>query len=68
MTIDVEKFTKEIMKVVAQHMIPDPDKMGMGFSAMCNICGSGSISFCPCSKIMRLLENPPEHVIVKSNI
>ena len=65
MTLDIEKLAKEIMIAVNKKMKQDTSKGAVGFAEVCFTCGSGSTSFCPCGEIKRILNNPPEHCIVK---
>ena len=65
--IDEEALAKSIMKEVAIHYEPKDTKGQIGFAEMCNICGGGSTSFCPCSTIVRMLQEVSEGII-KANL
>ena len=55
--IDEYALAKAIMEQVKHFMVGKPiSKNSFGFSAMCNICGSGSTSFCPCHHIVIILQ------------
>jgi len=67
MKIDTDKMTTHIMKAVKEKMeTKSYPESTLGFAQMCNICGNGSISFCPWTKIKNILQNPPKDTIIKS--
>lgn len=69
MKIDLKEMVREITKIIQKHYTPRllESEGELGLSAVCGFCGNGSISFCPCGELARLLENPPENVLIKTN-